>query len=396
MDQTTPDNIASVGELVRTVEAWAHPSLAIAKYWGKLPGGTNIPATPSVAVTLGAMTSRTTVRLYRVAPGASRQDHDGPNHSRQDQVLLNGLVQDPQRFRPFFDALRQEAAFPAGAPEAGEGPTAGAPEHYRDSQLRSAPTGGRGSYYFQVQSNNDFPTAAGLASSAAGFAALAAACLEAISENDERAPGTAAATGLHTGPLRERASRLARIGSGSACRSVYGGFTRWDAGSEQAVPIQDEEWWPDLRVVILPVTAAAKPVSSREAMNRTRDSSPFYGSWQDDAPAIAAEVEAAIAARDLERLGDAARLSYLRMFGTMLAANPPIVYWLPNSVSIIRELEILRSRGIPAWETMDAGPQVKVITDGNHAKQIAQSFQDLVAAPPIVSTVGPGVQVVRR
>lgn len=324
-----------------SVRARAHPSLALAKYWGKAREGTNIPATPSVAVTLRAMTTNTTVRVQPCADAGGEDD----------SVEIGGVVQDTRRFRPLFDEVRRYA------------------------RTRSYP----GVPCFSVLSENDFPTAAGLASSAAGFAALAAACLAAVSD----------------GPEPTTISRIARIGSGSACRSVYGGFTRWDAGAESAFQIRDEDWWPDFRIVILPVTAGAKPVSSREGMNRTRDTSPYYRAWTEDAPLLARETQQAIETRDLERLGTAARLSYLRMFATMFAAEPPLVYWLPQTVEIIRELEQMRDRGIPVWETMDAGPQVKVLTDRDHARLVVETFGEILSLPAIISEPGPGTSVER-
>lgn len=329
-----PDTDGTIG----TAHAVAHPSLAIAKYWGKADRGINIPATTSVAVTLEALRSRTTVRT-RARDAGQRREHD--------IVTLDGVEQDSRRFRSFFDRIRERMSV---------------------------------SLLFESESLNDFPTAAGLASSASGFAALAAACVGALG-----------------GQLDPSAlSALARIGSGSAARSVFGGFTRWEAGAEAAVQLQYETWWPDLRVVILPVSGAAKPLSSRDAMNRCRDTSPYFPAWIEDAPGLAAEVEAAVQARDLERMGTAAGQSYLRMFATMFSSIPPIIYWLPESLAIIRELATLRAQGIPAWETMDAGPQVKVFTDRDNAPRIVETFQPILAEPAIVSTVGPGVTVSPR
>ncbi|POR04126.1 hypothetical protein AU468_03905 [Alkalispirochaeta sphaeroplastigenens] len=338
-----------------TITATAHPSLAVAKYWGKQPGAINTAATPSVAITLGAIAARTTLTV---------DCGDGGDQPLRDQVILNGVSQDPRRFRPFFDAVREAIAraCPDGVTDPGQGGTGGP----RAQDL-----------YFSVRSDNDFPTAAGLASSAAGFAALAASALTAT---------------LGARPSEE-ISRLARIGSGSACRSVYGGFTQWAAGAPAAEQLYPETWWPDLRVVVLPVSTAEKPLSSRDAMNRTRDTSPFYEAWVTDAPSLARETREAISRRDLERLGEAARLSYLRMFSTMFGANPPILYWLPQSLDIIRGLEELRRMGLPVWETMDAGPQVKVITDASHARQVADEFRDLLVSPAIISEVGPGVTI---
>ena len=196
------------------VVAEAHPSLALVKYWGKQGGGVNIPATSSLAVTLGDLT--TTTRC--TAAG-------------RDRVVINGVEQPAQRFEQFFSHLRQ---------------------CLRDRDL--APPDG-----FNVESTNTFPTAAGLASSASGFAAL-----------------TVAAAGLtgHTMEDRPWLSEMARYGSGSAARSIYGGFTVWTAGAAAAAELQRDDWWPALRIVVAPISGGTKPVSSREAMNRTRDTAP--------------------------------------------------------------------------------------------------------------------------
>ncbi len=317
------------------VTVTAHPSLALAKYWGKVAGGANLPATTSVALTLQALTTCTTVTL-----------------DTTDRVVIDGAEQPLERFLPVLDRIREALAASL-------------------TTEKSAPR-------FSVTSSNNFPTAAGLASSASGFAALVAAALHA-------GGGQASAPAV---------SRIARVGSGSACRSAFGGFTRWEATAREAVQIADETWWPDLRVVVLPVSAGPKEVSSRDAMNRTRDTSPYYPAWITDAPGIAREVEEGIRNRDIQRLGDASRLSYLRMFATMLSAAPPVVYWLSGSVQIIHELEGLRRQGVPAWETMDAGPQVKVLTDAAHADDIARRFAPLTSLPPVVSGIGPGPAVV--
>lgn len=311
------------------VTVQAHPSLALAKYWGKQrqsAGGRelnpNLPATPSVAVTLDGLVTRTTVRI-----------------ADTDTIVLNGQSQLVERYTPVLDALRRATEQDVS---------------------------------FHIESTNSFPTAAGLASSAAGFAALVSAALHEVT-------GDAPA---------DVVSQIARIGSGSACRSAFGGFTRWDTGALSARQIASAAWWPEFRVVVLPVTGGAKEISSRDGMNRTRDTSPYYQPWIDDAPTVADEVETAVLSRDIERLGDAARISYMRMFATMLGAHPPILYWLPQSVHIIRELEVMRRQGIPVWETMDAGPQVKVITLEEHASAVAERFSDITAAPPVLCAVG--------
>ncbi len=319
----------------RTAEARAHPSLALVKYWGKQTTGTNLPATTSVAVTLSNLETRT-VTTY------------DPTISN-DLVYVEDERQSADRFAGLFTALR---------------------EWIID---RGGESGG-----FEVRSQNSFPTAAGLASSASGIAALVVSAVRAA------IPGI----DLDNGDIRRELSAIARIGSGSASRSVYGGFTRWEAGADYAEPLGTKDWWPDFRVVVVPVSTDKKPLSSREAMNRTRAESPFYSAWVDDAPAQAHAAEQAIAARDIELLGPTIRLSYMRMFATMLAAAPPILFWHPDTVALIHRLDKLRRDGVPAFETIDAGPQIKVVTTREHVAAVLETVGELSKTPPVVCSPG--------
>jgi diphosphomevalonate decarboxylase len=242
------------------------------------------------------------------------------NHPGQaDTVLLDGVPQSPDRFSTFFAQARKmlETTLP-----------------------------------FAVSSHNSFPSSAGLASSSSGFAALALACTVLA-----RAEPAAALPP----ELLDRASTLARCGSASAARAVYGGFTMLPTAGLQARPLHGPEHWPDLRILVVVTSRQPKDQSSRDAMERTRKSSPYYGAWTRDARQMAAEALRALERRDLERLGTIARLSYLRMHASAMAANPPILYWLPASLAVIQACAALRAQGISAWETMDAGPQVKIL-----------------------------------
>ncbi len=308
--------------------AVAHPNLALVKYWGKADAGRNLPATPSLGISLAALRSRVQVRLAG----------DG------DTVDLDGRRLAPARYRPFLDAVRGRCGTRNG---------------------------------FRIRAHNDFPSAAGLASSSSGFAALAAAC------------SAACGAELPDGEL----SALARVGSASAARAVFGGFVSLPAGAEEARPLVPAEAWPELRVVVAVVTAAAKPIGSREAMERVRRTSPAYAGWVADSAGLYREAVAAVRDRDLLRLGVAMRKSYSRMFATMLAADPPIRYWLPETLVLLAAVEELREQGVAAWETMDAGPQVKVLCLDGDAQRVAAALAAACpAAPqPLVSAVGAGV-----
>mgnify|MGYP006274217223 CR=1 FL=1 len=290
----------------------ASPSLALVKYWGKADAERNLPATTSLGVTLAGLETRTAVSILEPGNGATTDRAAEPT----DQVTLNGAAQPTARFAPFFDHLRSSLSI---------------------------------DYRFLVESYNTFPTAAGLASSSSGFAALALGCsVAAGAEGWARAP--------------ETISALALRGSASASRAVYEGFTLLPAGAERASPLFRADHWPDLRILAVATTTAAKAVSSRAGMTRSAETSPYYSAWVADSARLAEEVRESVASRDIERLGAAMRLSYLRMVGTMISADPPFMYWLSDSIQGIRACEELRKSGIAAWETMDAGPQVKILT----------------------------------
>ncbi len=341
----------SVGDLsVRAAfSCTASPSLALLKYWGKLDSQRNLPATPSLALTLGALSTTTNVEA---------------SFAGEDEVTIGGSSQGSDRYAAFFDAVRRAL----GA------------EGKFGSDIS-----------FKADSRNDFPTAAGLASSSSGFAALALASVRA-GEALLRARGdglSRAASGEEGGLPLSEISALARIGSASAARAVFGGFSLLPAGASSAIPLFGEDHWPELRIVIALVARSEKPVSSREAMERTQASSPYYGSWVRGAAEELAGAVDALARRDLERLGTAARRSYLRMFGAMLGCDPPVMYWLPASLAVIRECEAMRREGICVWETMDAGPQVKILCLETDAPRVAARIgASGVAAEVLQSRVG--------
>lgn len=310
---------------MKAVRVRTSPSLALVKYWGKLTRGTNLPATPSIAVTLGGLDTTTVVHTR--------------SHGQPDEVRLAGQVQDPGRFQPFFAELSR--------------------------RLRSE-------LHFTVDSTNTFPSSAGLASSSSGFAALALGCTCLISNHGCVIPV------MPDQALTALASELARVGSASAARAVYGGFTYLPVGAKQAEKLYGPEHWPDLRILVVVTSTTPKADSSRGAMERTRLSSPYYGPWVHDAKAICAEAIISLDRRDLQRLGELARLSYLRMHASAMAAEPPVLYWLPASLGVIQACAALRAKGVGAWETMDAGPQVKILCLASELAQIRQEITDAV------------------
>lgn len=230
----------------------------------------------------------------------------------RDTVSVNGEIQPLERFRPFFDFARNKLG--------------------TDS-------------FFNAVSSTNFPVAAGLASSSSGFAALAYGCAALIRPDIPQ----------------ETLSDIARIGSASAARAVVGGFSALRQGRRTAEKLFSSKHWPQLRVIATIVQSTAKETSSRTAMELVKTTSPYYRIWTERSEGIFENAVAACKNKDLERLGELMQESYLGMFATMFTSKPAIHYWRPETVSLIHLCQELRKKGFGAWETMDAGPQVKIV-----------------------------------
>jgi len=291
--------------------ARAHPNIALVKYWGKRDAARILPHQSSFSVTLAPLEVTTTVQLG-VAAG---------------EVELNG--------RPAVGRERERVLGLLAEVEAEAGRALGPA---------------------RVVSRGNFPMAAGLASSAAGFAALALAAR--------------AAAGLPRDPAAT--SRLARGGSGSASRSVQGGFCTWhrgeraDGGDSFATQDFPEAHWPELRLLACIVSREEKEVSSRDGMQSTVDTSPYYRAWAVDAEAEVPRARQAVARRDLEALGALAERNAWRMHATALAADPPLCYLRPDTLALVLALPGARTGGLPVWFTLDAGPNPVLLTTERH------------------------------
>lgn len=302
--------------------AFAPANIALCKYWGKRDESLNLPLTASLSVSLGELGTQTRISLTE----------------SETRVSLNGQRVD--KSAEFFRRIEQFLAqFPWPAP-----------------------------YHFAIETRNNIPTAAGLASSASGFAALVLAL------ND-----------LFGWQLSGRElSILARLGSGSASRSIYTGFVEWHAGTDPAgldsfaEPL--EQVWPDLRVGVLTLKTEEKAISSRVGMKRTRETSVLYQVWPDKVRVDLQNLKHAIQHRDFALLGQSAESNALAMHATMISAWPPVVYWLPESLAVMQRIWQLRNQGLPLYFTMDAGPNIKLLFLQTHTDSVQAAF--------------PGVQVV--
>jgi diphosphomevalonate decarboxylase len=227
-----------------------------------------------------------------------------------------------------------------------------------------------------VKSVNDFPTAAGLASSASAFAALCVAGNEALSAGHDAA----------------QLSCIARRVSASAGRSLFGGFVVLPAGQEgqtnlEAEPLAPADHW-DLRLVVAVTTEGKKDVGSTEGMIRTAETSPLYEGWLAFAPPLFERIRRAVLARDFDALGPAVEQSALTMHATALAADPGLLYWNGVTMNVMRAVRALRGDGLPSYFTIDAGPHVKVVTRAANVDAVRERvgevegvLRTIVAAP---------------
>ncbi|MCL6453991.1 MAG: diphosphomevalonate decarboxylase [Alicyclobacillus sp.] len=321
--------------------ARAHSNIALVKYWGKRDETLVLPMHGSVSLTLDALSTTTTVRF---AP-----------HLQQDVVVIDDAPASPasqRRVSAFLDRVRQR------------------------SGTRS---------FAEVVSHNTMPVGSGLASSASAFAALAAAAVGAL--------------GLELSPTD--LSKLARQGSGSACRSIYPGFVEWrqgerpDGEDSYAVPLHPGGAW-DVRCLMAVVSDAPKPVSSREGMRRTVETSPLYASWLSSVPRDLAAVRQAVATRNFSLLGETAERNALKMHATALAAEPPIFYWRQETVAAIEAVWALRNRGVPAYFTIDAGPNLAVLCQPSSVDEVARALRQVPGVTSLISAKpGPGVELLK-
>jgi diphosphomevalonate decarboxylase len=297
----------------------AAPNIALVKYWGVRDPARALPYNSSISVTLDGMRTRTTVAF-------------DPKLDR-DLFELNGRPAAPKAAASVTELLDRIRALAGLADPA------------------------------RVTSENNFPTASGLASSASGFAALAGA--------------GAAAAGLR---LTDRAlSQLARFGSGSACRSIFGGFVEWRAGRRAdgrdcyARPLHDERYWPSLSdVVVLIADAPEKEVRSAVAMQSTVSTSPGFRRRQAELPVRITRIRRAITRRDAATLLPLIMEECDSFRSVCETTRPTLDYLTPTSRSVLAEVRALNEEaGRPvAGYTHDAGAHVHVFTLARDAPKV--------------------------
>jgi diphosphomevalonate decarboxylase len=309
----------------RRATAIGSANIALIKYWGNRDHALRLPVNSSLSMNLAALTTTTTVEF--------RPDLE------TDMVMIDGAATHGparQRVTAHLDRVRALA----------------------DVNTRA-----------NVTSQNNFPAGTGLASSASAFAALtAAAC-------------AAAGLLLSTDEL----SRLARRASGSACRSVPGGFVLWDACDEDDCSfgrtIAPADHW-DLTDIVAIVESAHKATGSTEG-HQLADTSPLQPARVASVPARLERCKTAILSRDFPALADVIEADALAMHAVMMTSTPPLLYWRPATLAVMQAVRAGRKEGLPAAFTIDAGPNVHCICPA----QVAPQVRDLVHAIPGVERI---------
>lgn len=311
--------------------AIAHSNLALVKYWGKKNASFNIPAVGSISITLKELSTQTTVEF--------------DSQLGSDQLILNDTRADQakeKRVSAFLDLVRDQWKI---------------------------------AYFANVTSHNNYPIGAGLASSASSFAALALAASQ------------AANLGLNS----EQLSILARRGSGSAARSIFGGFVEMKVGEKSdgsdsfAVQIAGEDYLP-LNVIIAITTEQEKSIGSTEGMTHTALTSPFYKEWISSSPMDLKEMRNSIQHKNFEKLGEISEHSCLKMHALAMSASPGLIYWNPTTIALIHKVRELRQQGLQCYFTIDAGPQVKVLCLPQDVEKVEEHLKEFRGVKRIIRT----------
>jgi diphosphomevalonate decarboxylase len=327
----------------RSVTAEAGSNIAFVKYWGARDLAHAIPANASISMTLHACRSICSATYW-------------PDAQRDEVLLAHGN----QR----VDERENESAPLVELADPGPGFTQRVVAQLDRLREWAGVEGG-----FRIATRNTFPAAAGIASSASGFAALTIAAIQALGRSVEP---------------RELSALARRSGSGSAARSVFGGFVEWPVGDDDlcaAAPIAGRDHWA-LCDVIAVVESGPKEVSSLDG-HRRAVTSPYYERRQERLPEKLEQVRAAIRDRDLAALGPVVEEEAIDLHLIAMSSRPAIFYWQPATLALLAAVRELRAAGVGAWATMDAGANVHVLCEPADEPRVAQRL----AAEPAVERV---------
>lgn len=310
----------------------APTNIAFIKYWGRTQEELRLPVNGSVSLCLSGLTTTTTVSFE--------------SELQEDAVVINSmqLADEAARVSHHLDRIRAVA----------------------NTQLRA-----------RVESVNSFPTATGLSSSASGFAALTVAAAEALKlDLDER-----------------HLSILARQGSGSACRSIAGGWVEWLDGktseTSYAVSIYPPDHW-DLVDIVAVVSNKRKDVATTEGQQRVR-TSPFFAARQAGMAQKIRDIKHAIAKRDFTAFGEITEAEAINMHAVMLTSVPPLIYWTCGTLELMKQCHQWRQGGLEVYFTINTGQDIHLLVQKKDEQRLQEALDELpFVNERIVSTPSAG------
>lgn len=315
-------------------QAFAPSNIALIKYWGKANTQINTPNNDSLSISLGSLGSDTKIVIA---------------DSLVDTIIVNKMEVNTdtefyQRIKNYLDLFR----------------------NYESQQRHKY-----FDYYYKIDIKINIPIAAGLASSACGFAALILAF-----------------DNLFNLKLsKQDLSILARLGSGSASRSLWDGFVYWQKGEQPdgmdsyAYPLN--YIFSDLCIGLLVVSQQQKAISSREAMLNTVNTSVLYNhGWTQQVEQDLKLIHRALEKKDFELLGMTAENNALAMHATMLAAKPSILYSHSDTIDAMNKVWQLRKQGVQVYFTQDAGPNLKLLFTKSDQTKIQNIFPNIQIVQP--------------
>ncbi len=317
----------------------ANSNTAFIKYWGKYDEKLILPMNNNLSLTIDSQNTITTVEFSRDFPS--------------DEVFMNkekAGEKEAGKVSRHLDLIRGVAGITEKA---------------------------------KVVTENNFPTGAGLASSASGFAALTvAACAAAGMELDKK-----------------QLSIISRQGSGSSCRSIYGGYVEWLSGKRSedsyAVQIADERHF-DIRDIAVVVSTGERPMSTREAMPLSIKTSPIYNTRIGLVPSMLEKVRKAILERDFHTLGKTAESDAILMHAVMMTTEPHLFYWEPRTLELIKRMIKWRDGGLDLYFTVDTGPNVHIFSLPENVNEITTRLKESGFGDFFVSKPGGGAELVNR
>lgn len=325
--------------------AIAHPNIALIKYWGKRDELLKLPTVPSLSLTIDNLYTQATIEFSK--------ELDEDNYVMNGKVVTGG--KQLERISQHLKLIREVAN---GSCDKGIIARVIGKDNKKCSKdiakLRA-----------KVVIENNFPDA--LSNSSSNFTALTIAACKAL---DMRINN-------------KEISMIARQGSGTACRSMFGGIVEWTKGSKKdgsdsfASQIHDNKHWPELRAIMLILDPKEKKVKGSQGMKISKETSPFYEQWTKESEKDIKDIKAAIKQKDFSRFGKIMESNCLRMHSIMISSSPSLIYLKPETLVMVEKIKSLRENNLECYFTIDAGANIMLLCQEKDVEKIIESLDGM-------------------